>query len=198
MSAAVDMLAAVRALGGDVKLGSPGRLKVIAPGPLPDELIQQLRAVKPELFTLLAPTTQPVDTWTDAQEERAAIVEYDGGAPRDWADALARLVPDNPPRHVPPQRWLRFIDDCDRFLDCGWADKAAAFGWGPLDLFGCDRKRPFARLDNMGLIWFLNGGTIIELHRDHATIGTRMGARQCYRRRPVEVSRVALAWQLTQ
>src|SRR6516165_5417189 len=104
MNAAADMLAAVRRMGGDVMLASPGRLKVIAPTPLPDELIQQLRAVKPDLFTLLAPTTQPVDPWTDAEEERAAIVEYDGGALRDWAEALARLNADKPPRHVPPKR----------------------------------------------------------------------------------------------
>jgi hypothetical protein len=44
MNAAADMLAAVRRIGGDVKVASPGRLKVIAPTPLSDELIQQLRA----------------------------------------------------------------------------------------------------------------------------------------------------------
>ena len=86
----------------------------------------------------------PVDTWGDTQDERAAIVEYDGGAPRAWAEALARLDPNGPPSDVQPQRWLRFIEDCGSFLDGGWADKAAAFGWGPLDLFGCDRERPFA------------------------------------------------------
>jgi hypothetical protein len=35
--------------------------------------------------------------WGDAQEERAAIVEYDGGAPRNWAEALARLDPSENP-----------------------------------------------------------------------------------------------------
>ena len=54
MTAAVDMLAAVRALGGDVKLANSGRLKVIAPAPLPNELIERLRAAKPDLLTLLA------------------------------------------------------------------------------------------------------------------------------------------------
>ena len=100
----------------------------------------------------------PID-WTDAQEERAALVEYDGGAARSWAEALARLDPSKPPNDVPPKRWLRFVDDCGRFLDAGWAERAAALGWGPFELFGCDRKRPFARVDNMGLVWFLNGGS---------------------------------------
>ncbi len=136
------------------------------------------------------------DTWTDAQEERAAIAEYDGGAPRAWAEALARLDPNKPPGDVPPPRWLRFIDDCGRFLDAGWATRAVAFGWGPLYLFGADRKRPFARLDHLGLLWLVNGGTVVELHRDRAIIETASGARQCYRRRPAEVGRVALAWEL--
>ena len=37
-------------------------------------------------------------------------------------------------------------------------------------MFACDRVRPFARVDNMGLLWFVNGGTILALHRDGAVI----------------------------
>jgi len=135
-------------------------------------------------------------TWTDTQEERAAVVHYDGGAPRAWAEGFARLDPNSPPGDVPLQRWLRFIDDGGRFLDHGWAGKAAALGWGPLDLFGCDRDRPFARIDHLGLLWLIDGGTLLEMCRDHAIIETLRGARQTYRRRPVEVGRVMLAWEL--
>jgi len=136
-------------------------------------------------------------TWSDAEEERAAIIEFDGGAPRAWAEALARLDPSNPPDDVPPKRWLRLVNDCGRFLDGGWAKRASALGWGPFELFGCDRKRPFARIDNMGLVWFLNGGSILALHCDGAVIETRMGARQSYRRRSPDISRVVLVWELT-
>jgi hypothetical protein len=134
--------------------------------------------------------------WTDAHEERAGIIEYDGWALRAWAEGFARLDPNRPPRDVPPRRWLRFVDDCGRFLDGGWAARAAEFGWGPLDLFGCDRERPFARVDHLGLLWLLRGGSIVELHRDRAILQTENGALQAYRRRPVEVSRVVLAWDL--
>ncbi len=100
--------------------------------------------------------------WNEANEERAAIVEYDGGAPRAWAEALARLNPNKRPTDVPAKRWVRFLDDCGSFLDGRWPAKAADFGWGPLDLFGCDRERPFERIDHLGLLWLVDGGSIIE------------------------------------
>jgi hypothetical protein len=68
---------------------------------------------------------------------------------------------------------------------------------GAVRLFGCDRKRPFARVDHLGLLWLLKGGTIVELHGDRAVVQTAGGVRQVYRRRPVEVGRVVLAWELT-
>jgi len=153
-----------------------------------------LHAAKPDLLTLL--TSSTVDSWTDAEEERAAIIEHDGRAPRAWAEGFARLDLNEPAGDVPAQRWRRFIGDAARFLDGGWADKAAALGWGPLDLFGCNRERPFARIDHMGLLWLLNGRAIIEMHRDNAVIETLGGGHQTYRRRPVEVGRVVLAWEL--
>jgi hypothetical protein len=71
------------------------------------------------------------------------------------------------------------------------------FWLGPLDLFGCDRERPFARVDHLGLLWLVKGGTIVELNRDRAILQTESGAPQTYRRRPVEVGRVVLAWELS-
>jgi hypothetical protein len=153
-----------------------------------------------EHFEQFEQRTDPVplasDTWTDAHDERAAIIEHDGGAPRAWAEALARLNPSNAPADVPVQRWVAFLDDCGRFVDHGWAARAAVLGWGPLDLFGCDRERPLTRHDHKGLLWLVNGGNIIELHRDQAIIETKTSARQRYERRPVEVGRVILAWEL--
>jgi hypothetical protein len=105
------------------------------------------------------PTEHSATCWTEADEERAAIVECDGGAPRAWAEGFARLDRARPPDDMPHWRWLRFIDDCGRFLDGGWAAQAAALGWGAADLFGCDRYKPFVRVDRMGLLWLLNGRT---------------------------------------
>jgi hypothetical protein len=137
------------------------------------------------------------DTWTDAEEERAAIVQYDGGAPRAWAEALARLDPANPPADVPLPRWQQFIDDCGRFLDQGWANRAEAFGWGPFELFGCDRERPLARYDHMGLLWILHGRKLVALTAATATIDTLTGSLQTYPRRPIKTDRVILPWDLS-
>ena len=158
---------------------------------------QEQDCANPRVNPAPAQSDAPSATWTDAAEERAAIAAYDGGAPRVWAEGFARLDPNKPPSDVPPHRWLRFVDDCGRFLDEGWAKRAAELGWGPLDLFGCDRKRPFARVDQLGLLWLLKGGIIVELHHHRAILQTERGATQTYRRRPVEVGRVVLAWELS-
>ena len=135
------------------------------------------------------------DGWTDAHEERAAIGEFDGGAPREWSEALARLDPARPPGDVPERRWRRFINDAAAFLDSGWPAKAAALGWGPLDLFGCHRHRPWARIDQAALLWFLDGRKLVMLGADRAAIETNGGGRVTFRRVPNAMGQV-LVWEL--
>jgi len=134
--------------------------------------------------------------WGDAEEERAAIIEHKAGIPHAWAEGFARLDADSPPADVPPQRWRQFVDDTGLFLDAGWAAKAAALGWGPLDLFGCNRERPFARIDHAGLCWLINSNKLVALSESAAFIETRTGVRQTYRRKPVSDGETALAWEL--
>jgi hypothetical protein len=194
---AVEAIRAAHIAG--IQLGVTGEdLVLTAPVPPPPAVIDLLSSHKASIVALLRPAEEG---WSaeDRQgffDERAAIIEFDGGAPRAWAEALARLDTANTPCDIPPKRWLQFIDDCGRFLDGGWAVRAALLGWEPLDLFGCDCERPFARTDHLGLLWLLNGGTVLELHRDRAIIENEHDVRQCYRRRSVEVGRVVLAWEL--
>ena len=76
----------------------------------------------------------PDDLVRAAREAKAALREIvENGAPRDWAKALTRLDPARPPADVPDGRWRSFIDDCGVFLDSGWAARAAALGWLPLN-----------------------------------------------------------------
>jgi hypothetical protein len=127
---------------------------------------------------------------------RGAVVDFDSKIQRVWADGFARLHPYRPPRDVPEGRWMQFIDDIGHFLDQRWAEKAAAFGWGPLDLFGADRERPAARIDHAGLLWLLNGDKLIDLDRHKAVIATKTGTRQTFRRKPVTVGEVVLPWEV--
>lgn len=193
---AAEALATVRAAGGDVRIVGPGRLKVIAPVPLPDDLVGRLRTVKPELLVLLSgPNASATEIWDEAEEERAAIAEYDGGAPRSWGEALARLDPARPPADISLNRWLQFIDDCGRFIDDGWAAHAKALGWGPLDLFGCNRDKPFARISQAGLVWLLEGRKLVALTAETAAIVTRSGGKLNFYRRQLETGGVP-AWEL--
>jgi hypothetical protein len=128
-------------------------------------------------------------------DKRAAIIGHGGGVTRTWAEALTRLDPACVPCDIPPQRWLRFINDCGRFLDDGWATQAARLGWGPLDLFGCDLIKPFARINRAGLLWLLNGRKLLALGADAAAIATASGGYLTFRRRFREPGGV-LAWEL--
>lgn len=78
---------------------------------------------------------------------------------------------------------MQFLADVRNFLANGFAIQAAALGWTGADLYGCDDVRPFARIDQAGLLWLLNGDRLIAISNDAAVIETRTGARQTYRRR---------------
>jgi hypothetical protein len=135
-------------------------------------------------------TERAAGAWAEAEPERAAIVQFEGGIPREWAEGFARLDPNHPPGDMPLKRWQRFIDDVGRFLDGPFCGVAAALGWGPSDLFGCDRGRLFARIDQAGLLWLLNSDKLIALSANTATIETRTGQRHIWRRKPAEPGRV--------
>jgi hypothetical protein len=115
------------------------------------------------------PTDGALTTWGEVEEERAAIVEHDGGVPRAWAEGFARLDPDRPPNDVPPHRWRCFVDDVGSFLDGRLCAVAAILGLTAFDLFGADRDQPFARIDQAGLLWLLNGDRLVMLTDDART-----------------------------
>jgi hypothetical protein len=196
MSAA-EVLRVARAAGVHVQIDGDD-LSLEASAPPPPAVIDLLSSHKASIVALLRPAE---DGWSaeDRQvlfDERAAIIEFDGGASRTWAEALARLDPARPHCDTPAKRWLQFIDDCGRFIDDGWAPCAEALGWTPLDLFGCDRAKPFSRINRAGLLWLLDGRKLLALAANAAAIATRSGGTLTYRRCPHEPGRV-LAWEAT-
>jgi hypothetical protein len=97
---------------------------------------------------------------------------------------------------IPPQRWPRVQRDVVRLVEGGWLERALALGWTAADLFGCDRRAPWHRLDRAGLVLLVGGHEIVELTGDNAALRTSTGSVLRYRRRPPARPPVALLWEL--
>ena len=109
--------------------------------------------------------------------------------------SLASESRTNPPAEITRDRWLIFLDDCGRFLDGNWANCARALGWGPLDLFGCDRRHPLRQLSRAGLLWLVDGGKLIAMSAELAVVERDGRERRKYARLGIR-SGLVLAWQL--
>jgi len=148
---------------------------------------------------------------SDRIDERAAILEFDAGLDRDDADRLAEVyetIPDTlegwrtgvtrlhamTPVDIPEVRWREFLIDADAFM-ARWGDRAAACGWFALDIFGVHLKAPMTRFD-VGLVWLLNGHTVVDLDEDGATVETDTDTRQQFRRPKSYDAGTGPAWAL--
>jgi hypothetical protein len=117
--------------------------------------------------------------------------------PVDWVEGVARLDDYRPPSDVPRHRWRQFVSDCHSFLNSSenWAERAAELGWDARALFGCHRNYPLMHLGSAGLLWAINGGKLLELHRDWAVIELPVNRSQrTFSRRDVPAGKVVLPW----
>jgi hypothetical protein len=172
---AVLLIEAVQRAGGAITLRDD-RLRLSAPAPLPEHLVQELRQRKAELLDHLrhAPGS--------ALRESAVIPSK---SVESWADGVARLREMSPPRSYPTHIWQQLIVDAERFLE-NWAPQAAALGWPTWEVFGCCGHAPWGRIQGMGLVLLLRGDEIAALTASEAVIRTRTGAHQTYRRKPCD------------
>jgi hypothetical protein len=121
--------------------------------------------------------------------------ENEAAADRGRPDPLSRLdrtcatLAARSPEHVRADRWQQAVEDGRRFL-AKWGEQAAALGWTPRDLFGLQKspdqphpsyRRP-SRYDETGLIWLLQGRTVVALTDSTAAIENPTGAITVYRR----------------
>ena len=144
--------------------------------------------------------TQPAPKVEDAQdsfEERAAIIEYDGEVPQEWAAGLAHLCVMPCPEGVDVIRWRQVVDNAGRFAD-EWAVKASTLGWDTADIFGVDRHKPEAAIHTAGLIWLLGDKRIVAISADAVIVETPNGARQSFRPSvgDNDSSRRVLLWEM--
>ena len=131
-------------------------------------------------------------------------VEDDPGAapaerlvPSEWTIGVASLDHHRTPPDIPPHRWRQFLGDCNSFLTSreNWAERAAELGWNARLLFGCRRNRPLMHPGSAGLLWAINGGRLIELHREWAVFELAVnGSPRVFERRRVDVAKVSLPW----
>ena len=136
----------------------------------------------------------PAESGTDRFEERAALIEYGAGVPREWAEGFARLELAKPPTGFDARRWRTLIDDGGKFLD-RWGAEAARLGWSALDVFGAHPVAPAVRYDAAGLVQLISGGEVIAVRADRATIRARLSRSELTYLRSPRAGAVAL-WDL--
>jgi hypothetical protein len=169
---------AVAAQGNKLVIRGPRRAEPVA-----RLLIERKREVLAALSTV-----------RDQETCEPQMTGYRGGTVLDWADGISRLGDILPPAAMRPERWHGFHGRAIAFMDT-WATEAAVKGWSGVDLFGCHRERPDARLDCAGLLWF--PGTIESMTAATATLVRNTKSRLSYRRRMAAPSEpVVLAWEL--
>jgi hypothetical protein len=77
------------------------------------------------------------------------------------------------------------------------ANRAAELGWNAMALFGCQRNHPLSYLGRAGLLWHVQGGRVVELHRTWAVIDRPLKRSQgMFYRRDVDGDKIALPWTL--
>jgi hypothetical protein len=164
--------------------------------------VATVATVEPESAISATPQNQPTETVAGIATVAGAHLQTEFFAarsstdPKEWQRSIASLDIDHPPEDVPFRRWQTFVSGAARFLAGPFAEQAAALGWTALDLFGCDDRKPFARIDQMGLVWFVAGHRIVMISESAAVLETATGSRQTYRRRPAGPGRV-LVWEIT-
>lgn len=114
------------------------------------------------------------------------------GLPESIKAGLARLNSMPAPRTVKADSWAVVVRDALRIADEGWAGKALALGWTPLDLFGAVTD-PDGDLCSDGLAVWLAGRKITALLVGCIAVEDGAGRAYFYRH---EQNGARLLWEL--
>ena len=155
--------------------------------------------------------SQPVDP--DDFEERAGIIEHDGGLPRQEAETLAAQEQGHADadslHRESVGRWAAEIERlatlpaispdgaealkrARAFIAEGWALQAARFGWDEVELFGVCPVAPWQRLDRKGAAF---GGAVKAVTQEAMVY---VGGLRRYRAMVNNDGGAVLIWELPQ
>jgi hypothetical protein len=144
------------------------------------------------------PAPQAGSVMVEASEVRAhpspTTAQRSGWA--DAADQIVRELGRDQRGDFSRRKWQQTLVGVRRFVERGWAHRAWRLGWGLLELFGVDRKAPWARRDRRGLALILDDCKVIALTEHDATIETPTGAHLNYTRRRIEFLEIVLVDQI--
>lgn len=120
---------------------------------------------------------------TGIQPDRTPVraVKSTSGYPIEWQAVSCELEETNEPLECFGERWKTMAADAGAFLE-RWGRTAYLLGWDVLALYGVHPDAPAARFDVMGLIPLLNGGRVIAITKEGATIRAPSRATLNYRR----------------
>ena len=117
----------------------------------------------------------------DSYEERAGIIEFDAGLPRQEAETLAAqelgFIDADDLHGEIVRRWAAEIEQLAKqravspdgaaalkwaqvFISQGWALQAVRLGWDEVELFGVCPRAPWQRLDRKGVAF---GGAVVAV-----------------------------------
>jgi hypothetical protein len=154
------------------------------------------KSADPPVSGTAAAKTDVVAKREASTKDNIDVAAGESRVPVGWMVGVAALVRRSPPTDVQPHRWERFVHDCVNFLAAkeNGAERAATLGWDDLALFAA-RTRPLDHLGSAGLLWHVNGGRIVELHRDWAVIERAEDrSRRVHHRRRLDPRTVTLPW----
>lgn len=92
-----------------------------------------------------------------------------------WAAGVKRLQRMLPPKGFAIDRWAMICTDCPRLLEQHGAD-LRRLGWATTDAFGAHPHAPAAAVRCYSLGLLMNGGSLVDLSEQGATISLPSGA----------------------
>lgn len=110
MSSVADLIDRVRSLGANIVLDG-NALRIVNKQKLPSAASAFIARHSKAIAEYLG-SDENIEF-----EERAAIVEFDGNAPREWAEQFARYLTKTKPATIEDVDWSWFLTICGRMID---------------------------------------------------------------------------------